>query len=56
MKIMLTVEVEVGHVAGKFVSKDDITEELVNEVDLANPGTVWIEDSEYEVTSMEVSA
>ena len=55
MKITLKIEAEVERTTGKFISKSDIAEELKSEVENSDPGSVSIDDSEYEVTSWEVS-
>lgn len=50
--MMITLEIEVQHVAGPFVSKDDIGEELASAVDT---GSVMVEDSEYEVLDVQIT-
>lgn len=55
MKITLIVEVELRHTQGKFASKEDLTEKLIEEVEGSDPGTVESDDgAEYEVDSFEV--
>jgi len=60
MKFVFTVEVEVERVQGKFAGRDEISEQLLEAVEGADPGSVdgvGVDgDSEYEVTSWEVSA
>ena len=59
MRLTFTVEVEVERVQGKFASRDEISEQLLEAVEGADPGSVdgvgADGDSEYEVTSWEVS-
>lgn len=51
MRITITVEIEVTRITGKFASKDDIAEKIVDAIDAANEGTFYSdEDAEYEVT------
>lgn len=54
MQITFTVTAEVEHVSGKFVSKDELAEELATELEGANPGTLTVDDSEYEVVDLTV--
>lgn len=54
MQITFTVIAEVEHLTGKFVSKDDLAEELKAELEGANPGTLTVDDSEYEVVDLSV--
>jgi len=58
MRLTFTVEVEVERVQGKFASRDEISEQLLEAVEGADPGSVdgvGVDgDSEYEVTSWEV--
>jgi predicted SpoU family rRNA methylase len=53
MKITLTVEVELTHLTGKFISKDDVADALCEEI--TDPGTVYVEETEYEVADWNVS-
>ena len=59
MRFAFTVEVEVERTQGKFASRDEISEAVVEMLDGANEGTVdgvgADGDSEYEIVSWEVS-
>lgn len=59
MRFEFKVEVEVERVEGKFASKDEIAEQLRDDIERADPGSVSgvgaDGSSEYEVTSWEVS-
>jgi hypothetical protein len=59
MKITFTVEVELERVQGKFASKDEIAEQIADELGAADPGSVdgvgADGESEYEIVSWEVS-
>lgn len=50
MEIVLTVKVQVERVQGKFLSRSDIAEDLVEAINGANPDSVYIDESEYEIT------
>lgn len=54
MRIAFTVEVELEKTTGKFVAKDNIREEL-RELLTSITDTLYIDESEYEVTSWEVT-
>ena len=57
MKFTYTVEVEVERTEGKFASRDDIGEQIADELLNADPGNVTGENGgEYEVTSWEVTS
>jgi hypothetical protein len=60
MKLQIIIDVEVEHVSGKFASKDEIADYLINEVEGAAPNDVSgvgsNGDSEYEVMVWEVSS
>lgn len=49
-----TVQVEVERTEGKFVSRDAIAQELFDSLETANPDTLSVEDSEYEVVMWDV--
>ena len=56
MKFTFLVEVEVDRIEGKFVSRDEIAEVLMDEITAADPGSMAVgAGSEYETTSFEVS-
>lgn len=55
MRVYITMEVEVERVQGKFASRDAIEENLRAELDGANPGTLDVDDSEYEIIDWEIS-
>lgn len=51
MQIQLTINVDLTHLSGKFVSKADLQDavgELIH--DALNGELVYVDDSEYEVT------
>lgn len=54
MRLTFNITVELARTSGKFVSKDEITELLLDELSNANPGSVDVDESEYEVTDWEV--
>jgi hypothetical protein len=56
MRFRIVVEAEVERVEGLFASRDDLGEQLREEIEGADPGTLTGEnDGEYEVTSFEVT-
>jgi hypothetical protein len=50
MKIQ--IEVEVSHVTGKFVSKDEIADELISNVE--GIGDLYVDEAEYTIEGAEV--
>jgi hypothetical protein len=46
----ITIDIDIQHLTGKFISKDD----LVSEIESAIGGSVFFDDSEYEVNSVSV--
>jgi seryl-tRNA(Sec) selenium transferase len=52
MRLTFTVEVEVERITGKFASRDELAEQMVNAIEGADEGT-WYGDNEgeYETTS-----
>jgi len=52
MRIVLTVEIELEHVTGLFIGREAAAQELVDVVQDADPGDLYIDDSEYRVASM----
>jgi plasmid stabilization system protein ParE len=55
MTLEFVVTVELERLQGKFVRKDDLAEEVQGELENVNPGSVYVEDSEYEVTTWSVA-
>lgn len=59
MKFTFTVEIEVDRVEGKFAARDEIAEELLNEIEGNAPTEVYgvgaDGDSTYEVTDYSVT-
>jgi hypothetical protein len=56
MRFVYTVEVEAERTEGKFASRDDIGEQIRDEIESADPGQITGENGgEYEITSWEVS-
>jgi hypothetical protein len=53
MEIVFTITVRVERESGKFVSRDDIAEQLIDVIQDANPGTVEVDESVYNVESIE---
>lgn len=49
------VEVELERTEGKFVSRDDMAQELLDAIESSDPGEVNVDDSNYEVTDWSVS-
>jgi hypothetical protein len=56
MRVILTVEVELEHVSGLFISREAAADELVDVIQDADPGDLYIEDSEYRVASLTATA
>lgn len=52
MFLAIRIDVEVNKTQGKFVSKGDIEEAIIAE--LSEPGSLYVDESEYEVTMWEV--
>lgn len=52
--IRIVIEAEVEKTSGKFVSREALGEEIVSELQGADPGSLSVDDSEYDVTSWEV--
>jgi hypothetical protein len=56
VKINLLIEVELSHVQGKFASREQLVEKLVEELEGADPGSVDTDDdAEYAVDDFTVS-
>lgn len=53
MKIEIIVSAEVSFSSGKYASREDITQALID--DISDPGTVTANEGEYNVDSFEVS-
>ena len=45
--MFINITVEVSHVEGKFIARDELVEALIDE--LTGIGTLSIEESEYEI-------
>jgi hypothetical protein len=54
MQILFEVAVEVEKEQGKFVSKDEIIDQIASELESVDPGTLYVEESTYAVVSWEV--
>lgn len=52
--LKFTVTVELTRLSGKFVSKDALADEVRDAIESADPGSVMVDDSEYEVASFAV--
>lgn len=57
MKINIQIEVEVERISGLFAPKDEIADQILSEIEGADPGSVTgvgaNGDSEYEIVSWE---
>ena len=53
MDFQFLVNVSVERMTGKFVSRSDIEEALVDALEQADPSTVDVDESEYEVSDFE---
>lgn len=53
--LQFTIEATLEKTSGKFVSGEDLAEEIKGEIEGADPGSVSVDDSEYDVTSWSVS-
>lgn len=49
-----TVTVETERTTGKFVSREALTDEIRTAIEDANPGSLYVEESEYEVIQFDV--
>ncbi len=54
--VNLNVQVSLEKVQGKFVSKDEIIEQIQQEMEASIPGSIYVDDSEYEVTDQSIEA
>lgn len=54
--ITFTVQAQLQHVQGKFVSKDELAEQLQEALDAADPGEVYVDESLYSVDEWNVEA
>lgn len=54
MAVELTVRVQLERQSGKFVSKDEAAEALIEEINSADSGELYIGDSVYTITDWEV--
>jgi hypothetical protein len=56
MRFTFTVDVEVDRVEGKFASRDELADQIMSELEAADPGDLTGDNGgTYEVTSFEVS-
>jgi hypothetical protein len=55
MRFTFLVEVEVTRITGKFISGDDLAEQIREALDGANPNEIDVDESNYEVTDWTVS-
>jgi hypothetical protein len=56
VQFTFTIKVEVERSEGKNMSRADVEEALVAELESADPGSLTIEESEYEVNTWDVTA
>lgn len=55
MRLKFTVEVELSHTTGKFVSKEDLRQAIIGDyLDSSPPDEIMVEDSQYTVDGWEV--
>lgn len=54
-RFKFVVEVELERTEGKFVSRDDMAQELLDAIESADPGSVDVDESSYEVTNFTVN-
>lgn len=54
MVLEFTVTVTLNKTEGKFVSKADLCEQIRDALETADPGSVEVEDSTYDVESWDV--
>jgi hypothetical protein len=54
MRFKFEVEVEVERESGKFVSRDEIAEQLQEAIEGSDPGEAYVDDSVYAVTDWSV--
>jgi hypothetical protein len=54
-RFKFVVEVELERSEGRFVSRDDMAQELLDAIESADPGSVDVDESSYEVTDWSVS-
>lgn len=54
MRFLVTVEVTLRHSTGKFASREDLSERIIEAVGECDPGTIDTDDGgEYEVEAWE---
>lgn len=49
------VEVELERTEGKFVSREDMAQELMDAIESSDPGSIDVDESSYEVTDFSVN-
>jgi hypothetical protein len=54
-RFKFVVEVELERTEGKFVSRDDMAQELLDAIESADPGSIDVDESSYEVTDFSVN-
>ena len=54
-RFKFVVEVELERSEGRFVSRDDMAQELLDAIESADPGSVDVDESSYEVTDWSVN-
>lgn len=54
-RFKFVVEVTLERTEGKFVSRDDMAQELLDSIESADPGSVDVDESSYEVTDFTVN-
>lgn len=54
MQFHFHVTVEVERIQGKFIARDELGEEIKNELDRADPGSIYTGESEYETKGFDV--
>ena len=56
MRMTFTIEVELEKGSGKFASKDEIADKIMEDLESADPGTIFSDDNaEFNVVQWDVS-
>lgn len=53
--MQIKIDVEYEKASGKFVNKEDIADSIITDVEASDPGTVMVDDSEYNIVGWDVS-
>lgn len=55
MRVSILIEIELERETGKFIARDDLIEQIMQEVETANPDSVDVDESTYTVGDWTVS-